>query len=84
VFKASIGIIAGGGASAESPRGGGGAGVSVTPVTFIVIDKDTVKILSAGDTSTVERLVDAVPAVIDKITDLLADKEPAQPGADST
>jgi uncharacterized spore protein YtfJ len=73
VFKASIGIIAGG-APAESAPGGGGAGVSVTPVTFIVIDKDTVKILSAGDTSALERLVDAVPAVLDKLTNLLADK----------
>jgi uncharacterized spore protein YtfJ len=78
VFKASIGIVAGGGASAESPLGGGGAGVSVTPVTFIVIDKDAVKVLSAGDTSTVERLMDAVPAVIDKITDILADKNPEE------
>jgi uncharacterized spore protein YtfJ len=76
VFKASIGILAGGGAPGESTLGGGGAGVSVTPVTFIVIDKDTVKILSAGDTSTVERLVDAVPAVIDKLTDMLAEREP--------
>jgi uncharacterized spore protein YtfJ len=78
VFKASIGIIAGGGAPAEAALEGGGAGVSVTPVTFIVIDKDTVKILSAGDTSTIERLVDAVPAVIDKLTGLLTDKEPEE------
>ncbi|MDR1238916.1 MAG: hypothetical protein LBK27_02270 [Treponema sp.] len=75
VFKASIGIIAGGGAPAESTPGGGGAGVSVAPVTFIVIEKDTVKILSAGDTSTIERLVDAAPAVIDKLADLLTDKK---------
>jgi uncharacterized spore protein YtfJ len=75
VFKASIGIISAGKSAAESPFGGGGAGVSVTPVTFIVIEKDTVKILQAGDSSTIERLIDAVPGLIDKLTDMLADKE---------
>jgi uncharacterized spore protein YtfJ len=76
VFKASIGLISGGGNQGDTPLGGGGAGVSVTPVTFIVIEKDTVRILSAGDTSTIERLVDAVPLVFDKLTDMLASKEP--------
>ena len=73
VFKASIGIVAGG--AGDSPLGGAGGGVSVTPVTFIVIDRDTVKILSAGDTSTIERLIDTVPAVIDKIADFLSAEE---------
>jgi uncharacterized spore protein YtfJ len=75
VFKASIGIVSGGASSAESPLGGAGGGVSVSPVTFIVIENGAVKILSAGDTSMVERLVDAVPALIDKLTGLLASGE---------
>jgi uncharacterized spore protein YtfJ len=74
VFKASIGIVSGG-ASSQAPLGGAGGGVSVTPVTFIVIDRDTVKILSAGDTSTIERLVDTVPGIIDKLSGLLFPKE---------
>jgi uncharacterized spore protein YtfJ len=74
VFKASIGIVGGG--SAESPLGGAGGGVSVSPVTFIVIEKDTVKILSAGDTSMIERLIDTVPAFIDKLTGILASQPP--------
>jgi uncharacterized spore protein YtfJ len=59
-------------AAAIPPLGGAGGGVSVSPVTFIVIDRDTVKILSAGDTSTIERLIDTVPAVIDKIAGVLS------------
>jgi uncharacterized spore protein YtfJ len=70
VFKASVGIVSGGASSADSPLGGAGGGVSVSPVTFIVIEKDTVKILSAGDTSMVERLVESIPGLIDKLTDL--------------
>jgi uncharacterized spore protein YtfJ len=78
VFKASVGIVSGGASSAESPLGGAGGGVSVTPVTFIVIEKETVKILSAGDTSMIERLVDTVPGIIDKLTGILSspDAEP--------
>jgi uncharacterized spore protein YtfJ len=71
VFKASIGIIAGA-APKETPFGGAAGGISVSPETFIVIENGTVKILSAGDTSTVERLVDAAPGIIDKIASLLA------------
>jgi uncharacterized spore protein YtfJ len=78
VFKASIGIVSGGASSAESPLGGAGGGVSVSPVTFIVIEKDTVKILSAGDTSMVERLVDTVPGLIDKVAELFVSKEDQQ------
>jgi uncharacterized spore protein YtfJ len=75
VFKASIGIVSGGASSAESPLGGTGGGVSVTPVTFIVIEKDAVKILSAGDTSVIERLVDTVPGVIDKLAGILSSRD---------
>lgn len=83
VFKASIGIISGGGSPAPSgdgeaagfPLGGAGGGVTVSPVTFIVIDNGTVKILSAGDTSMVERLIDTAPGLIDKLAGLLDSKE---------
>jgi uncharacterized spore protein YtfJ len=75
VFKASIGLISGGGSPGESPLGGGGAGVSVTPFTFIVIEKDSVRLLSAGDSSPLERLVDAAPALIDKLTDIMKNDE---------
>ncbi|MDR1893091.1 MAG: hypothetical protein LBQ61_00150 [Spirochaetales bacterium] len=79
VFKASIGIVSG-----STPLGGGGGGVTVSPVTFIVIEKSGVKILSAGDTSTMERLVDAVPGLIDKIAGLLGShKEEDSDGKDS-
>ncbi|MDR2072755.1 MAG: hypothetical protein LBP60_04900 [Spirochaetaceae bacterium] len=75
VFKASIGIVSGGSSPAEGENaslGGAGGGVTVSPVTFIVIENGTVKILSAGDTSVVERLMDAVPGLIDKVAGLLS------------
>jgi uncharacterized spore protein YtfJ len=74
VFKASIGIMSGGGMS-DTTLGGAAGGVSVTPVTFIVIENGAVKILSAGDTSMVERLIDAAPALIDKIAGILSSED---------
>jgi uncharacterized spore protein YtfJ len=74
VFKASIGIVGDGALSAD-PLGGGAGGISVTPVTFIVIENGAVKILSAGDTSVVERLVDAIPALIEKAAGILSSKD---------
>jgi uncharacterized spore protein YtfJ len=90
VFKASIGIISGGGSPARSgggetsgvPLGGAGGGVTVSPVTFIVIDNGTVKILSAGDTSMVERLIDTAPGLIDKLAGLLDSKDDADSPAE--
>jgi sporulation protein YtfJ len=87
VFKASIGIVSGGGSlarsgdgeAAASPLGGAGGGVTVCPVTFIVIDNGAVKILSAGDTSMVERLIDTAPGLIDKLAGLLELKEEDKP-----
>jgi uncharacterized spore protein YtfJ len=72
VFKASIGIVSGGSSADNSPLGGAGGGLTVSPVTFIVIDRETVKILSAGDTSMVERLIDTVPGIIDKLTGIIS------------
>ncbi|MDR1149644.1 MAG: hypothetical protein LBK66_13540 [Spirochaetaceae bacterium] len=82
VFKASIGVVEGGSIPSRSSLGGGAAGISVTPVTFIVIENNMVKILSAGDTSTVERVIEAVPGLIDKIAALLSPENSKDKPAD--
>jgi uncharacterized spore protein YtfJ len=79
VFKASIGIVEGGGSPPASSLGGGAGGVSVTPVTFIVIEDGTVKVISAGDTSMAERLVEAVPGLVNKIISFLSDENEEKP-----
>ncbi|MEE1003492.1 MAG: spore germination protein GerW family protein [Acutalibacteraceae bacterium] len=56
--------------------GGGGAGMSVTPVAFLVLQDGNVKILNIGEeTSGVEKLVDVLPTAIDKIKSLKKDKK---------
>jgi uncharacterized spore protein YtfJ len=56
--------------------GGGGGGIEVVPVSFIIIKGDKVDVLPAGGTatvppskivSTIERLVDILPGVVEKL-----------------
>ena len=81
VSKISVGV--GGGGSdfvsknpnkQENPFGGGvGAGVQVTPVAFLVVKGDSVRMLpvSTPATTTVDRLVEMIPETLDKITDFI-------------
>lgn len=56
--------------------GGGGAGMSVTPVAFLVLQDGNVRILNVGEeASGVEKLVDVLPTAIDKIKSLKKDKK---------
>ena len=53
--------------------GGGGAGVSVTPVAFLIVRGDNVKLLPVAPPagSPVDRVVELVPEMFDKVTDYL-------------
>ncbi|MBR2290024.1 MAG: GerW family sporulation protein [Clostridia bacterium] len=46
--------------------GGSGAGVTINPVAFLVINKDTIKLMPINHTSTLDRIVDYVPDIINK------------------
>ena len=81
ISKISLGV-AGGGAdyvskhpnNQENPFGGGvGAGVQVTPVAFLVVKGDNIRMLPVGTpaTTTVDRLVEMIPETLDKITDFI-------------
>lgn len=54
--------------------GGSGAGVNITPVAFLIVQNDTVKLLEANHTSVLDKLVEYVPDAIDKINQLLNKK----------
>lgn len=46
--------------------GGSGAGVSITPVAFLVIQSNSVKLMRVEHSSSVDRLLDYVPDLIEK------------------
>ena len=86
VSKVSFGFTSGGTdfhgknqpQNANNSFGGGvGAGVHITPVAFVVVKGDSVKMLSVAPpvSSTIDRVIDVVPEVIDKVTDFVNERK---------
>lgn len=46
--------------------GGSGAGISINPVAFVVISKESIKILPIEHNSAIEKLMDYVPDLMEK------------------
>ena len=78
VTKLSLGFAVGGG-EGKAPEegssfgGAGGGGAKVEPVGFIVIQEDNVSFLPTKP-GKFEGLIDAIPAVINKVKDIIPDK----------
>lgn len=54
--------------------GGCGGGVSVNPVAFLVVKNDSIRLLPVSDAiSTVDRIVDMVPEVLNKFNNFITD-----------
>ena len=75
VSRLSFGVACGGSdfatqASAANFGGGSASSAKVEPVAFLVVRGDSVRLLSVDPPvgNTVDRIVDAVPEVIDKVT----------------
>lgn len=47
--------------------GGAGAGVSINPVAFIIVQEGSVKVLPVDHSSSIDRLLDYVPDLFEKI-----------------
>ena len=60
--------------------GGGGAGVNIMPVAFLVVKDGYVRMLpvAAPPNTTVDRVVEMVPEIMDRVTDFMDKKQPAQ------
>jgi len=96
VSKVTFGFASGGSDfPSKQPKdlfgGGSGAGVTVSPVAFLVVSGGNVRILpviTSGNTA--EQMVNMVPEVIDKVQGFVANmkkdkkKEEASPEADGT
>lgn len=73
VSKVSFGMATGGSdfpnkTQAPTFAGGGGAGVSITPIAFIIVNGDTVKMLPINnDSSTIDKIFNSAPDLIDKV-----------------
>ena len=50
--------------------GGAGAGISIHPVAFLVVDGNNVKLMSVDHESCIDKLLDYVPDLIQKMNDM--------------
>jgi sporulation protein YtfJ len=63
-------------ASSSLPFGGGsGAGVSVQPVGFLVVGHGQVRLLPVDNNMIVDRIIDEVPGMFDKVAAVLKKRE---------
>ncbi len=51
--------------------GGSGAGVSISPIAFIVVQANGVKLLPVEHASSIDKLLDLVPDLADKLSEML-------------
>lgn len=90
VSKVSFGFAAGGSEfntnklnkyaeNVKLPFGGGsGAGVNISPVAFLMVKDSNVKLLTVDADKPIDKLVDYVPDIVNKLTNL-ADKALQKP-----
>ena len=75
VSKVSFGFASGGSdfpsKTSKQLFGGGGAGVSISPIAFLVVRGNSVRMLQLADTSnSVDRAIGMMPEMVDKVADL--------------
>lgn len=87
VSKVSFGFGSGGSdfvgknasATGQNPFGGGaGAGITITPISFLIIKGDSVRMLPIAEpaSNSLDRIIEMVPDLVDKVSALLKkDKE---------
>ena len=86
VSRVSFGFVAGGGDTFSPPpegenpfAGGGGAGVSVQPVAFLVVGDDGVKLLPAQHLTAWERAANCAPQLVEDIKQILTSRKDQRP-----
>ena len=81
VSKVTYGFASGGSdfpskSNADIFGGGGGAGITITPVAFVVINKDTVTIKSVPTADgTAEKLISLIPEMVDTVNGFISKKK---------
>ena len=87
VSKVSFGFATGGSdfpskTSKQLFGGGGGAGVSISPIAFLVVRGNSVRMLQLADTSnSVDRAIGMMPEMVDKVADLFGKNKMNDTGA---
>ena len=84
VSKVHVGLASGGADMASKTAGlnasfggGVGCGLSVSPVAFIVIQGERVRVIPVDEPahSAAERVIEQLPTLVDKLTDIIASRK---------
>lgn len=78
VSKVSFGFVTGGGEYGKNKEntqddakypfgGGGGAGITIIPIAFLIVRNDDVKLLTVDHANTYDSLLDKMPQIITQI-----------------
>ena len=51
--------------------GGSGAGISINPVAFVIVQKETIKVIPIEHTSAIDKLIDFVPDLLEKTNNMM-------------
>ena len=51
--------------------GGSGAGVSINPVAFVIVNSDSIKVLPIEHTSAIDKLIDYVPDLMQRVNSIM-------------
>ena len=71
----SFGVAAGSFNQEKKNNGTGGAGVKMSPSAVLVISNGTSRVISIKDKDSMNKLIDMLPDVINKITDMFGGKK---------
>ncbi len=83
ISRVGFGFAAGGtdiptknAAASQNFGGGSGAGISISPIGFLVVNGETVKLLPVNSANTtVDKLIDSVPEMFDKVSGFINKKK---------
>ncbi|HUW66531.1 MAG TPA: spore germination protein GerW family protein [Candidatus Nanoarchaeia archaeon] len=80
VTKVSFGFGSGGGEGKKNGKdegtgGGGGGGAVITPVAFLVITQDDIKLLTIKDKGSLAQLTDVLPEMMDKYKSIMDERK---------
>ena len=79
VSKVTFGFASGGSdIAAKQPKemfgGGSGAGVSITPIAFLIVKDGNVRMLQLADkNNSVDRVIGMMPEMVDKVQGIVSD-----------
>ncbi|HJD21703.1 MAG TPA: GerW family sporulation protein [Candidatus Gemmiger faecigallinarum] len=90
VSKVTMGFASGGSdvgakATKEMFGGGSGAGVSITPIAFLVVSNGTVRTVQLAEhASPIDNAINALPELVDKLAALLKKGDSTEETAETT